>query len=196
MVLRSGALPAPITPTNEQRIGPTLGADAIGMGFKGALLGGGIVLLFMWMYYKGGGLISACSVLLNIFLQMAILASFGASLTLPGIMGLALTVGMSVDANVLINERIREELKEGKSPRAAVEIGYSRALSAIVDGQLTTLISGVVLAQYGTGPIKGFAVTLMVGVAVSIFTGVIVSRVFFDLWTRGIMSRDAKLDIG
>lgn len=196
LVLRSGALPAPITPTNEQRIGPTLGADAIGMGFKGALLGGGIVLLFMWMYYKGGGLISACSVLLNIFIQMAILASFGASLTLPGIMGLALTVGMSVDANVLINERIREELREGKSPRAAVEIGYSRALSAIVDGQLTTLISAIVLAQYGTGPIKGFAVTLMVGVAVSIFTGVVVSRVFFDLWTRGIMSRDAKLDIG
>ena len=131
----------------------------------------------------------------NLFLQLAILASFDASMTLPGIAGLALTMGMSVDSNVLINERIREEIRGGKSPRAAVEVGYSKALSAIVDGHLTTLISAVVLAQFGTGPIKGFAVTLIVGVACSIFCGVIVSRLLFDLWVRG-MDRTAKLDIG
>src|SRR5690606_11964101 len=118
----------------------------------------------MILYYRRGGLIADISVVMNLFLQLAILASFGASMTLPGLAGLALTMGMSVDANVLINERIREELRDGKSPRAAVEVGYSKALSAIIDGQLTTLISGVVLAQYGTGPIKGFAVTLIVGV--------------------------------
>ncbi|MGC4063656.1 MAG: protein translocase subunit SecD [Polyangiaceae bacterium] len=196
LVLRSGALPAPITPSNEQRIGPTLGADSIKSGFHGAVLGSGMVLLFMFLYYKRAGLIADVAVLLNMFLQLAILASFGASMTLPGIMGLALTVGMGVDANVLINERIREEIKEGKSPRAAVEIGYNRAFSAIFDGHITTLISGVVLAQYGTGPVKGFAVTLIVGVAASLFTGVVVSRVLFDLWTRGFMSRDAKLDLG
>ncbi|HEY5959183.1 MAG TPA: SecD/SecF family protein translocase subunit, partial [Polyangiaceae bacterium] len=189
-------LPAPITPSNEQRIGPTLGADSINMGFNGAMLGIGAVLLFMLTYYKKGGVFADISVTLNLFLQLAILASFGASMTLPGIMGLALTVGMGVDANVLINERIREELREGKSPRAAVEIGYSKAFSAILDGHVTTLISGVVLAQYGSGPVKGFAVTLIVGVAASLFTGVVVSRVLFDLWTRGFMSRDAKMDLG
>jgi len=196
MVLRSGALPAPITPSNEQRIGPTLGADSITQGFHGAVLGIGIVLLFMMAYYKKGGLIADISVLLNVCLQLAVLASFGASLTLPGIMGFALTVGMNVDANVLINERIREELHEGKSPRAAVEIGYNKAFAAILDGHVTTLISGIVLAQYGTGPVKGFAVTLIVGVAAGLFTGVVVSRVLFDLWTRGFMSRDAKMDLG
>ncbi len=196
LVLRSGALPAPISPSNEQRIGPSLGRDSIQLGMRGAILGVSIVLLFMMVYYKKGGLIANMAVVLNTFLQLAILASFGASMTLPGIAGLALTVGMSVDANVLINERIREEIREGKSPRAAVEIGYSRALSAIIDGHVTTLISGVVLAQYGTGPVKGFAVTLLVGVVASLFTAVVVSRVLFDLWVRGWLPRDAKLDIG
>jgi len=196
LVLRSGALPAPISPSNEQRIGPSLGRDSIQLGMRGAILGVSIVLLFMMVYYKKGGLIANMAVVLNTFLQLAILASFGASMTLPGIAGLALTVGMSVDANVLINERIREEIREGKSPRAAVEIGYSRALSAIIDGHVTTLISGVVLAQYGTGPVKGFAVTLLVGVVASLFTAVVVSRVLFDLWVRGWLPRDAQLDIG
>jgi preprotein translocase subunit SecD len=128
-------------------------------------------------------------------LQLAILATFGASMTLPGIAGLALTIGMGVDANVLINERIREEMREGRSPRAAVELGYDKALSGIIDGHLTTLVSAVVLAQFGTGPIKGFAVTLIVGVAMSIFTGVVVTRILFDLWIRR-MSRTARLDMG
>ena len=195
LVLRSGALPAPISPTNEQRIGPSLGHDSIRLGVEAALAGSLLVLLFMIVYYRRAGIIADIAVSMNLFLQLAILASFGASMTLPGIAGLALTIGMSVDSNVLINERIREELRTGKGPRAAVEVGYGRALSAIVDGHLTTLISGVVLAQYGTGPIKGFAVTLIVGVLTSIFCGVVVSRVLFDFWVRGF-GRQSKLDIG
>ncbi len=196
LVLRSGALPAPISPSNEQRIGPTLGADAIRLAVKGAAIGSGLVVAFMVFYYRAGGAIASIAVVLNLFLQLAILASFGASMTLPGIAGLALTIGMSVDANVLINERIREELREGKGNRAAVDIGYRRAFTAIIDGHVTTIISGVVLAQYGTGPVKGFAVTLIVGIVASLFTAVLVSRVLFDLWIRGWMRRDAKLDIG
>jgi len=195
LVLRSGALPAPITPSNEQHIGPSLGADSITQGVRGAIVGGVIVLAFMLLYYRRAGLIANIAVLLNVFLLLAILASFGASMTLPGIAGLTLTIGMSVDSNVLINERIREEIRAGKSPRAAVDLGYSKALSGIVDGQLTTLISAIVLAQFGTGPIKGFAVTLMVGVACSIFTGVMVTRLMFDVWVRGL-GRTAKLDLG
>ena len=196
LVLRSGALPAPISPSNEQRIGPTLGKDAIQLGMRGMLVGILAVLAFMVVYYKKAGIIADVAVALNVLMQLAILASFGASMTLPGLAGLALTVGMSVDANVLINERVREELREGKSPRAAVEIGYSRALTAIIDGHMTTLITAIVLDQYGTGPVKGFAVTLIVGVLASIFTGVVVSRVMFDGWVRGGLKRDQKLDLG
>ena len=195
LVLRSGALPAPITPSNEQHIGPSLGADAIRLGVKGALFSSALVLMFMLIYYSRAGIIANIAVSMNMFLQLAILASFGASMTLPGIAGLALIVGMSVDSNVLINERIREELREGRSPRAAVELGYEKATSAIIDGHLTTLISAVVLAQYGTGPIKGFAVTLFVGVLTSMFCGIIVSRLLFDFWVRG-KDRDSKLSMG
>jgi preprotein translocase subunit SecD len=195
LVLRSGALPAPISPSNEQRIGPSLGRDAIELGVQGAIGGGVLVLIFMLVYYSRAGLIADIAVLLNLFLQLAILASFGASMTLPGIAGLALTIGMSVDANVLINERIREELDLGKSARAAVEIGYKRAFSAIFDGHITSIIAGVVLAQYGTGPIKGFAATLLVGVVCSLFTGVATTRVMFDLWVR-FLGRHGRLALG
>jgi preprotein translocase subunit SecD len=195
LVLRSGALPAPITPSNEQHIGPSLGADSIRLGVRGALVGSIGVLCFMLMYYRRSGVFADVAVTFNIILLLAILASFGASMTLPGIAGLALTVGISVDANVLINERIREELRGGRSPRASVDLGYSKALSAIIDGHLTTLTSAIILAQFGTGPIKGFAVTLIVGVACSLFTGVTMTRVMFDYWVRGLR-RDAKLDIG
>ncbi len=194
LVLRSGALPAPISPSNEQRIGPSLGQESIQLGLQGAAAGSFLVLLFMMVYYRRAGLIADIAVVMNLVMQLAVLASFGASMTLPGIAGLALTIGMSVDANVLINERIRDELREGKSPRAAVEIGYDKAFSAIIDGHITTLISGIVLAQYGTGPIKGFAVTLMVGVVCSIFTGVFVTRVLFDMWVRG--SGKKSIDVG
>jgi preprotein translocase subunit SecD len=195
LVLRSGALPAPISPSNEQRIGPSLGRDSIKLAVQGALGGTSLVLLFMLVYYHRAGLIADLAVGLNLFLQLAVLASFGASMTLPGIAGLTLTVGMSVDNNILINERIREEIGLGKSMRAAVEVGYKRALAAIVDGHVTTVIAGIVLAQYGTGPLKGFAVTLMVGVICNVFTGVLVTRLMFDLWVRWI-GRSGQLDMG
>jgi preprotein translocase subunit SecD len=185
LVLRSGALPAPISPSNEQRIGPSLGRDAIGQGVKGAVFGAGLVLVFMVMYYSRAGFIANIAVIFNLVLQVAVLAMFGASMTLPGIAGLALTIGIAVDANVLINERIREELRQGKGPRAAVDVGYDKAFSAILDGHVTTLISGLILYQYGSGPIKGFAVTLMVGIAVSLFTGVVCTRLMFDWAVRG-----------
>ncbi|MET0789881.1 MAG: protein translocase subunit SecD [Polyangiaceae bacterium] len=195
LVLRSGALPAPISPSNEQRIGPSLGQDAIKLGVQGALGGIGLVLVFMMIYYQRAGFIADLAVIMNLFLQLAILCSFGASMTLPGIAGLALTVGMAVDSNIIINERIREELGLGKSPRAAVDVGYKRALNAIIDGHVTTVIAGLVLAQYGTGPLKGFAVTLMVGVICNIFTGVIVSRLMVDWWVKNL-GRGAQLDLG
>ncbi|HEY3498472.1 MAG TPA: protein translocase subunit SecD [Polyangiaceae bacterium] len=195
LVLRSGALPAPISPSNEQRIGPSLGRDAIDLAVQGALGGSVLVLIFMVVYYNRAGLIADIAVIMNLFLQLAILATFGASMTLPGIAGLALTIGMSVDANVLINERIREEVDLGKSPRAAVEIGYKRAFSAIFDGHITSIIAGVVLMQYGTGPIKGFAATLLVGVVCSLFTGVAMTRVMFDVWVR-LLGRQGKLALG
>jgi preprotein translocase subunit SecD len=195
LVLRSGALPAPISPSNEQRIGPSLGRDSIDLAVQGAIGGSILVFIFMIIYYNRAGLIADIAVIVNLFLQLAILASFGASMTLPGIAGLALTIGMGVDANVLINERIREEVALGKSPRAAVEIGYKRAFSAIFDGHITSVIAGVVLAQYGTGPIKGFAATLLVGVVCSLFTGVAMTRVMFDVWVR-LLGRQGKLSLG
>jgi len=184
LVLRSGALPAPISLSNEQRIGPTLGKDAISESFKGAVGGSVLVLIFMAVYYRRAGVIADLAVIFNLVLQVAVLAMFGASMTLPGIAGLALTIGIAVDANVLINERIRDELRHGKSPRAAVDIGYDKAFSAILDGHVTTLLGGLILAQYGTGPIKGFAITLIVGIAVSLFTGVVCTRLLFDWAVR------------
>jgi preprotein translocase subunit SecD len=195
LVLRSGALPAPISPSNEQRIGPSLGRDSIELGVQGGLGGSALVLIFMVLYYNRAGFIADIAVIMNLFLQLAILASFGASMTLPGIAGLALTIGMSVDVNVLINERIREEIDLGKTPRAAVEIGYKRAFSAIFDGHITSVIAGVVLSQYGTGPIKGFAAALLVGVVCSLFTGVAMTRVMFDLWVR-FLGRQGRLALG
>lgn len=195
LVLRAGALPAPISPSNEQRIGPSLGRDAIKLGVQGSAAGVFLVLIFMLIYYQRAGLIADLVVIMNVFLQLAVLAMFGASMTLPGLAGIALAVGMSVDNNVLINERIREELDAGKSPRTAVALGYDRALSAILDGQFTTVIAGLVLAQYGTGPLKGFAITLIVGTMTGIFTSIVVSRVLFDLWVR-TLGRHGRLNMG
>ena len=184
IVLKAGALPVPIRPSNEQLIGPTLGQDSVQRGSMGALVGIGLVMLFMLLYYQVGGLITNLMVLINLVLLLAFLAVASATLTLPGIAGIALTVGMAVDANVLIMERIREELREGKTARHAVDQGYRRAFWSIVDGQLTTFIAGIVLYQFGTGPIRGFAVTLMAGILSSLFTGVFCSRVCFEWWVR------------
>jgi preprotein translocase subunit SecD len=152
-----------------------------------------LVLVFMAVYYEAGGLIADLMVVINLMMTAATLAAFGATLTLPGIAGLALTVGMAVDANVLIHERMREELRLGKSPRAAVEQGFSRAFSSIIDGHVTSLISGIVLYQYGTGPIRGFAVTLIVGVLASLFTGVFCSKIAFDWVVRGLKVRRLRI---
>ena len=194
IVLKAGALPAPIEPANEQLIGPTLGRDAVARGAEGALIGIGLVLLFMLFYYQVAGVVADIMVVLNVLFLFAVLASFEATLTLPGVAGIALTVGMAVDANVLITERIREELRLGKSPRSAVDQGFRRAFWSIFDAQLTTFIAGVVLFQYGTGPIKGFAVTLMIGIATSLFTGVFCSKVMLDWIVRGL--RVDRLRVG
>ncbi|MCL2448494.1 MAG: protein translocase subunit SecD [Polyangiaceae bacterium] len=194
LVLRSGALPAPITPSSEQTIGPSLGRDAIKEALKGGAIGSMAVLLFMWLYYRKSGVVADIAVLFNMLLQLAVLASFGATMTLPGLAGLTLTLGMSVDANVLINERIREELRAGKSVRSAVEAGYSRAWPSIIDGHMTVFISGLILAQYGSGPVKGFAVTLIVGILCSLFTGVFCTRLVFDWWVRG--AKVKRLSVG
>ena len=194
IVLKAGALPVPIRPANEQIIGPTLGRDGVTKGLEGAVVGVSLVLLFMFAYYQVGGLIANVAVLFNLLFMMAVLAVFSATLTLPGIAAIALNIGMAVDANVLIMERIREELRLGKSPRSAVDQGYARALWAIVDSQVTTFLAGVVLFQFGTGPIKGFAVTLMAGILTSMFSGVFCTRVAFDWLARGLKVR--RLAVG
>jgi preprotein translocase subunit SecD len=194
LVLRSGALPAPITPSNESLIGPSLGRDAIQEAVRGALYGTSAVILFMILYYRKSGIVADVAVLFNLLLQLAVLATFSATMTLPGIAGLALTIGMSIDANVLINERIREELRAGKSVRAAVDAGYSRAWPSIIDGHMTVFISGLILMQYGTGPVKGFAVTLVIGIVCSLFTGFFCTRLVFDWWVRGAKLK--RLSVG
>ena len=194
VVLRAGALPAPIRPANEQLIGPSLGADAVAQGVFGAAVGVLLVVLFMSFYYRTGGLIASFAVLLNLLFLLAILAILQATMTLPGIAGVALTIGMAVDANVLINERIRDEMRLGKSPASAVALGYDRAFSSIFDSQLTTFIAGVVLYQFGTGPIRGFAVSLMIGIVTSLFTSVFCTKVVFDWVVRGL--RVKKLNVG
>jgi preprotein translocase subunit SecD len=180
IILRAGALPAPVTILEERTVGPSLGADSIRLGLISMAVGGILVLIFMAFYYKLSGLLADFEVILDIVLIGAGLAAFGATLTLPGMAGIILTIGMAVDNNVLIYERIREELRLGKSPRASVDAGFDRATTTIMDANLTTLIAAVVLFQFGTGPVKGFAVTLSIGVIASMFTAIVVSRLVFD----------------
>jgi preprotein translocase subunit SecD len=180
IVLRAGALPAPVEIIEERTVGPSLGRDSIRQGILSFIVGGSLVVIFMIVYYKGAGLVADVALLFNILFMVAILAGFKAVLTLPGIAGIVLTMGMAVDANVLINERIREELRNGKSPRAAVEAGYERALPAILDSNITTFLSGLILFQFGTGPVRGFAVTLCVGIVTTIMTAVYLTRIYYD----------------
>ena len=183
IVLRAGQLPTPLAIAESRTVGPSLGADSIKKGGQAALIGLVLVLIFMLVYYRFGGLVASFALILDLIIIMAVLAAFNATLTLPGIAGLILTIGMAVDANVLIFERIREELRFGKTLRAAIDTGYERAFSTIIDANITTFITAVVLFQFGTGPIKGFAVTLSIGLATSMFTAIYVTRVIFDLWT-------------
>jgi preprotein translocase subunit SecD len=180
IVLRAGALPAPVEILEERTVGPSLGKDSINRGLISMGIGGLLVIIFMLLYYRGAGLIADLLLVLNVFLIAAALAAFKATLTLPGIAGIILTIGMAVDANVLIFERIREELSLGRTPRAAVDAGFRRATLTILDANVTTLIAAIVLFQFGTGAVRGFAVTLLLGIVASMFTALILSRLIFD----------------
>ena len=180
IVLRSGALPAPVEIIEERTVGPSLGRDSIRQGELSFVVGAVAVLIFMAIYYNGAGLLADFGLTLNIFLLVCVMAALQATLTLPGIAGIVLTLGMSVDANVLVNERMREELRAGKSPREAVKVGYERAWSAIRDSNISTFVAGLILFQFGTGPVKGFAVTLCVGVLTGVFSCFVVTRAWYD----------------
>jgi preprotein translocase subunit SecD len=180
IVLRSGALPAPVEIIEERTVGPSLGRDSIRQGERSFVVGALVVLTFMAVYYSGAGLLADFGLSLNILLLICVMAALQATLTLPGIAGIVLTLGMSVDANVLVNERMREELRQGKTPREAVRLGYERAWSAIRDSNISTFVAGLILFQFGTGPVKGFAVTLCVGVLTGVFSCFVVTRAWYD----------------
>jgi len=181
IVLRAGALPAPVKMLQNVTVGPSLGADSIEAGKRAVIIGAILVVVFMVFYYRVSGAIADSALVLNIFLLLGAMASLNATLTLPGIAGIVLAIGMAVDSNVLMFERIREELRAGKTPRAAVDSGYNKAFWTIFDSHVTTLITAAVLFQFGTGPIKGFAVTLSLGVSINLFTALIGTKSIFDL---------------
>jgi preprotein translocase subunit SecD len=180
IVLRAGSLPEPIKILEERTVGPSLGQDSINKGIKATIIGGILIIIAMILYYRMAGFVATTALTLNIVLLLAALAALRGTLTLPGIAGIALTVGMAVDANVLIYERLREEMRLGKPPGAALAAGYTRAFLAIMDSNVTTVIAALVLLQFGTGPIKGFAITLTIGLAASMFTAIVVTRFIFD----------------
>jgi preprotein translocase subunit SecD len=180
IVLRAGSLPAPVQILENRTVGPSLGRDSIQQGIVAILLAAVLVVVAMAVYYKWAGIVANVALGLNFFFILAVLSLFKATLTLPGLAGIALTLGMAVDANVLINERIREELRLGKTAKAAIEAGYAKAFLTIIDSNLTTLLAGVILFQFGTGPVKGFAVTLSIGIVTTLFTAVFVTRLIND----------------
>jgi preprotein translocase subunit SecD len=185
IVLRAGALPAPVVTLEERTVGPSLGADSIRKGVLSTIAGGLAVVLFMLIYYRLSGLVADVALLLNLLILLACMAAFHATLTLPGIAGIVLTIGMAVDTNILIFERIREEFRLGKSVRAAIEAGFRRAFTTVIDTHVTVVVSAVILYQFGTGPVKGFAVSLMIGILASLFTAVFFTRLVFDLIYMG-----------
>ena len=184
IVLRAGALPAPLKIIQDLTVGPSLGKDSIDKGVQATLFAGALVVLFMMVYYRTSGVIADFALALNLLCLMGALSALNATLTLPGIAGIVLTIGMGVDSNVLIFERIREELRGGKAVRLAVDGGYAKALLTIVDSHVTTLITGVALFLFGTGPIKGFAVTLCLGIGINLFTALVGTKVIFDLMNQ------------
>ncbi len=181
LVLRSGALPASLTTLEERTVGPSLGRDSIREGFRASAIGFVLLVLAIILYYKGAGVNAVLALLLNLIILLGMMAYVDATLTLPGIAGIILTLGMAVDSNVLVFERIREELREGKTVRASIDQGFARAFATIIDTHLTTIISALFLFQFGTGPIQGFAVTLLIGLGASVFTAFFVSRMIFDI---------------
>ena len=181
LILRSGSLPASLTTLEERTVGPSLGRDSIRQGMLASLIGFALVVLMMVGFYRGAGLNAILALMLNVLILLGMMSYFHATLTLPGIAGIVLTLGMAVDSNVLVFERIREELRDGKPVRGAIEAGFSRAFGTVVDTHMTTIIAALFLFQFGTGPVKGFAVTLLIGLAASLYTAFFVSRVIFDL---------------
>jgi preprotein translocase subunit SecD len=194
IVLRAGALPAPVVILEERTVGPSLGADSIRQGLIAIGASAVLVFVFMLFYYRVSGLIADIGLALNLLMLLACMAAFGATLTLPGIAGIALTIGMAVDTNILIFERIREELRVGKSPRSAIDAGFRRAFTIIVDTHATVLVTAIILYQFGTGPVRGFAVSLFVGLAASLFSAYFFSRLLFDL-LYGLRAKVAKVSI-
>jgi preprotein translocase subunit SecD len=185
IVLRAGALPAPVKILEERTVGPSLGADSIRQGVIAIAGSAAIVFLFMVLYYRLSGVIADVALILNLLILLACMAGFGATLTLPGIAGIALTIGMAVDTNILIFERIREELRVGKTPRSAIDAGFNRALRTIIDTHLTVMVTALILYNFGTGPVKGFAVSLFVGLGASLFTAYFFTRLLFDVIYMG-----------
>ncbi|WP_320170036.1 protein translocase subunit SecD [Maridesulfovibrio sp.] len=194
IVLRAGSLPAPVKILEQRTVGPSLGQESIDKGITAAIVGSIAILLFMLVYYGFAGFVADVVLVLNILLILAGLALFGATLTLPGIAGIILTIGMAVDANVIIFERIREELRRGLTAKAAITEGYNRATLTILDANITTVIAAIILYQFGTGPVRGFAVTLTLGIITSMFTAIFVSRILFDIYTSK-RAADAPLSI-
>jgi preprotein translocase subunit SecD len=182
VVLRAGSLSVPVVIEEERTVGPALGADSIDRGLKASVIGLLLIVVFSIGYYRMSGVYASLSLAANLFLLVGIMSLFGATLTLPGFAGLVLTVGMAVDANVIIFERIREELRAGKLPRAGIATGFNKALWTILDANFTTIITALVLFEYGTGPIKGFAVTLSIGVVTSVFAALVITRLLFDIY--------------
>jgi len=192
IVLKAGALPAPVDVIEQRIVGPSLGQDSVSSGFNSALFGYLLVGLFMILYYRQAGTIASLALVLVLLFILGVLAGFNATLTLPGIAGIVLTIGMAVDANVLIFERIREEMATGKTMRASVDSGFSRAYSAIIDSNITTFFTGVILYQFGTGPVQGFALTLMIGIATSLFGALVITKLMMDY----LVAKGAKISIG
>ena len=193
LLLRAGALPAPLIILEERTVGPGLGADSIAAGKVASVIGLVFVIIFMVIVYGLFRVFADIALLVNIVLIVSVLSALQATLTLPGIAGIVLTIGMAVDANVLVFERIREEVRAGRTPISAIDAGYSRAISTIIDANLTTLIAAIILFQFGSGPIKGFAVTLMIGIITSMFTAIMLTRLLVAGWIR--RSRPTKVPI-
>lgn len=192
IVLKAGALPAPVSIIEERTVGPSLGEDSIKAGFKSVVIGFILVALFMMFYYKKAGIVAATSLVFTILFILGVLAGFSATLTLPGIAGIILTIGMAVDANVLIYERIREEMATGKTIKASVDGGFAKANSAIIDSNITTFLTGIILYQFGSGPVQGFALTLMIGIASSLFSALVIVRLIFNI----MVTKGMKINLG
>jgi preprotein translocase subunit SecD len=192
IVLKAGALPAPVDVIEERIVGPSLGQDSVASGLNSALIGYLAVGLFMIFYYRQAGTVSALTLVLVILFILGVLAGFQATLTLPGIAGIVLTIGMAVDANILIFERIREEMATGKTIKASVDSGFARAYSAIIDSNITTFFTGIILYQFGTGPVQGFALTLMIGIAATLFGTLVITRLVLDI----LVAKGAKINVG